>query len=120
MNTAPVADTKVPEVNTSQLSQAQVHPVAAPVNSWVHPSTMMAPFTNYIGSLDPLTSYTTPVLNIFNRAMNQLNHLAGRDAMLIVDVTEKEFELVIDAHIGAPKESELACPMRYSLSSTVT
>ncbi len=62
---------------------------------------MVSPFTNFLGGV---FFDTIPVLNIFNRELSHLNQMANR--MLVIDVTEKDSELEVDAFIGAPKESE--------------
>jgi HSP20 family molecular chaperone IbpA len=108
-----IKEVGLPAVKTSQLS-TQPLAATAPIMPWVDPAAgMMAPFTNLLGGgfglMDPLMSYTAPVLNIFNREMSHLNQLARRAASiqppsLVVDVEEKAEEIVIDAHIGAPKE----------------
>ena len=95
-------DTKVvAPVNTLTTPQAHhhIHPIVA-VNPWAHPNTMMTPFSNILGGGNG------GILNIFDREMSHLNHHFGRSAMLTVDVVEKEDELEVDAHIGAPKESK--------------
>ena len=117
--TAPAArdvkDQAIPAVRTSQQSSQMMpaQPQAAPIIPWGsdHPDNILAPFRSLFGGgfgLDPLIAYTAPVLNIFNREMSHLNTLARRAAALqpslVVDVVEKEDELVVDAFIGAPKE----------------
>ena len=91
-----VKDVGLPAVKTSQLSTQPL--TAAPIMPWIDPAQgIMAPFTNLLGRgfglMDPLMSYTAPVLNIFNREMSHLNQLARRAAAiqpsLVVDVEEK-------------------------------
>jgi HSP20 family molecular chaperone IbpA len=98
------ADTKiVPAVNNSQQAH-HIHPIVA-VNPWAHPNnTMMTPFSNILGNFG--SNEPGSVLNIFDKEMSHLNRLAGHAAVLTVDVVEKENELEVDAHIGAPKESK--------------
>ena len=112
--TTNMANGKVIPSKTSQLStQTQPPassikpPASSSIHSWIHPATMIAPFTNFLGSGNGFKLDTqNPIVNIFNREISHLNHLAGRDATLIIDVTEEEKALVVVAHIGAPKESK--------------